>query len=155
MRTENNTNPVPGAMLSEQEHWKAFLTMKTFEGTQFGEVTCVESGFIPDEMVRDCGPYGLVSELSNFVADKLMASETPENYPSCWIDDLKCYLGSLKQTRRAFQMIKAEAIVPAEEPEIHAIGYDYLDEQWECEVIVGEEEEAVYRLQVQSQSEAA
>ncbi|ASP68313.1 hypothetical protein [Sinorhizobium meliloti] len=137
MTTENSTTQAPAATLTEQELWKAFLTMTIERSTNFNGVSRSVERYKPEDSVTEPGEHGWMENFNDSIAASIEFSDETEETLDCWITDLECYLEQLKRVREDFRTLKATTIIMPEEPS-HDADPATLD-AWEHAAIEAEE----------------
>ncbi|MCF6370966.1 hypothetical protein [Rhizobium halophilum] len=122
----NTTVTTPAAMLTEQELWEQFSQM-TIERRD--NLSFEAKSYRVIDLVEDCGFNGFISDFSQHVAADIANSDNPSSELDCWIDDLECWLTSLKQVSHDFERLRAAHQFTPEEPDGSADDETYA--KWE------------------------
>lgn len=114
MSLENSTTPAPAATLTEKELWALFVTKPLHVSLGAGVVI---DRYRPDDVIRDPGCYGCMSEFSRDLGDGLLEVDEPEDELRQRVEEAEAYIAGLKSVLEDFGSVKRACLIPDDSEE--------------------------------------
>jgi hypothetical protein len=113
--TTDNTTIAHTATLTEKELWAVFIANAW--QTTFSMGPTVER-CKPEDLLRDMGSYGNISELSSTVADALDEGDDPMSELDNFIDEIQNYVANLIRVRDLFDRVRDALVIDSDGDEL-------------------------------------